>query len=399
MAQDPRFYAIEHRSSSGTLKNRWENVVSDLSWEWLARGGCGVCEFTINGTFTSYTIEPDDDIRIWQKDPSVATTGKLVYRGYIKQWERFIGQDEKISITCDGYFSKFRRYLVNDDNGPKAYESQSIEVIVDDIVDTFVVANTSPAISVGTIDVSNFSPDYIEFKQSAAEALEILASLLNNVEYGVDENLEFYWRTESTTVSKRFYLGKDVAEYSELVETENIVNKLYFEGNTSGSDVFVSTGSSAGSQSAYGLREAVVSNSSINTSSPANQIMNATFLENNRPKIKINVRIPNQSYRFEDAIPMGTVEILNTSTDQLSNVWGNTADGGSNLTWGNTADGGSDKVWGTVPCYLVNRIKYTPVGVDGYFDYELELGGSRYDTPALINQIETNLQAVRQRQI
>lgn len=395
----PRFYAIEHRSRSGTLKNRWENCVSDLSWEFLARGGCGVCEFTITGTYTSYTIEADDDIRIWLNDPTLTTTGKLVYRGYIKQWERFIGQDEKIAITCDGYFSKFRRYLVNDDGEPKAYESQAIEIIVDDIVDTFVVANTTPAISIGTIDASNFSPDYIEFKQSAADALDVLASLLNNVEYGVDENLEFYWRTESLTVSKRFYLGKDIEEYSELTETENVVNKLYFEGNTQNDVVFTSTGQSSSSQTVYGLREAVVSNSSINTTAPATQIMNAMFLENNRPKVKINVRIPHQTYRFEDSIPMGTVQIINTSTNQLRNKWGKTASSGSNLIWGKTSASGSGALWGGVPYHLINRIKYTLSTVDGYMNYDLEIGGSRYDTPAIINQIEHNLNAVRQRQI
>lgn len=399
MAQDPRFYAVEHRSKTGTLKNRWENVISDLSWEFLARGGCGVCEFTVNGTFTSFTIEPEDDIRVWLKDPSAATTGKLVYRGYISQWERFLGQEEKIAITCQGYFNKFRRYLVNDSGDPKAYESQAIETIVDDVVDSFVVANTTPAISIGTIDASNFAPDYIEFKSSAADALETLAALLNNVEYGVDENLEFYWRTESLTVAKRFYIGKDIAEYSELTETENIVNKLYFEGNTQGSSVFTSTGQSSSSQTDYGLREAVVSNSSINTTAPATQIMNATFLENNRPKVKVNVRIPNQSYRFEDSIPMGTAQIVNPSTNQIKNLWGKTASGGSNLIWGKTSASGSGALWGGVPYFLINRVKYTPNGVDGYFDIDLELGGSRYDTPALINQIETNLQAVRQRQI
>lgn len=397
--QLPQKYAIELRNSSGTLKKRWENMASNPTWEWNARGGCGTCDFTITGTYTDYTIEPEDDIRIWIKDIENSNTGKLVYRGYIASWERFLGSEERIAISCEGYFNKLRRYIVNDSGSPKVYESQSIESIVDDLIETFVTPNTTPEISLGTVDVSNFSPDYLEFKTSVADALEVLASLLNNVEYGVDEDLNFFWRTETLAINTRFYIGKDISEYSELTETEEIVNKIYFEGNTQNDVVFTGNGSSSSSQTKYGLREEIASNSSVNSSSTANQIMNATFLERNRPKVKINLRVHNQTKRFEDTIPMGTVQISNPATNQIRNVWGTTANGGSNLIWGKTASSGSNALWGGVPYHLINRIRYIPTGVDGYFDYELELGGSRFDTPALINQIDSNLEAVRLRQI
>lgn len=402
MAQDPRIYAVEHRNSAGTLLDRWENITTGLSWEWLSRGGCGVAEFSLPGTFSSYTISADDDIKIWQKDTTAATTGKLVYRGYITQIERSIGGDgERINITCSGYFSKLRRYIVSDSGAVKTYESQSIDAIVEDIINNYAIPNSTPTLTLGTVDDAPFSPDSIEFKQPISDCLNTLAQLLGNIEYGIDETLTFFWKTESNTVNNTFLMGKDIASYSELTDFDGdeFVNKIYFEGNTLDDAVFTAFGSNAGSQSAYGLRERIVTNSSINTTSTANQIMNALLLMNSRPKVRIAVSAPNQIVRFEDSEPMGAVQILDALTDQLSNIWGNTADGGSDLTWGNAADLGSDKVWGTVPFYQIERVKYTPNGVDGYCDLEMDLGGMRYETPALLDQIENNLNSVRQRQI
>ena len=395
----PHGFAIEHRSKAGVLKNRWDNTASDISWEWNARGGCGTAEFTLIGTYTDYSIEADDDIQIYQKDISTGS-GKVVYRGFISSWERSLSSSESISVACDGYFSKLDRYVLNDAGDPIVYSGMGVEGIVSDFVDTFIGPNSTPTIIKGTIDASSFAPDSIEFKTTVKDALATLAGLTDPpVEYGIDEKLQLYWRETTQTVRNKFWIGHNVSQYSELNETEGIINKVYFEGNTSSGVVFTATGSSDNSQTNYGLHEAVISNSSINTNSTANQYITATLKYNSRPKSKIRANINRLATRLEDTLPLGAVMIVDSSADQTSFIWGTAGNGGSDLTWGDADAGGSDKTWGTNKYYQIERIRYSLNSEEGYFDIELELGGSRYDTPAIINRIETNLEAVRQRQI
>jgi hypothetical protein len=63
----------------------------------------------------------------------------------------------------------------------------------------------------GLVDTGDFEADTIQFLSSVKDALKTLAELTGDVEYGVDENLFFFWKTESTTINYKFFVGNNVS--------------------------------------------------------------------------------------------------------------------------------------------------------------------------------------------
>ena len=106
------------------------------------------------------------------------------------------------------YFDLLKYIVVQDSGAAKSYTSTRIDLIVDNIVDIFITPNTD--ITKGTIDTAGFTADVMDFKTNVISALKTLAEIEGRVEYGVDENLVFFWRDESTAVSYKFIVGDNI---------------------------------------------------------------------------------------------------------------------------------------------------------------------------------------------
>jgi hypothetical protein len=223
----PSSFSVEWRDKSGNLKGYLTPYLSKKpTWDWNRKGGCGACSLMLKKGYRDLDFAPRDDIRIRLDSGS---TTKLVYRGYLSKVTSTLSQDSSIALQVNGYFDLLKKIVVQDAGDTKIYYSQSISDLVDDIIDTYVVTKSS--ITKGTIDASAFSVDHINFLDTVESCLSTLADLLGNVEYGVDEDLVFFWRTESTTEAHRFFVGVDVKMLERAVNSEDIINKIYLKGD------------------------------------------------------------------------------------------------------------------------------------------------------------------------
>jgi len=393
-------YNVELRDKAGTLKEYLTPFVSKVSWTWNRKGGCGRCKFTLKVPYRKLTFSAMDNIQIRIKD-FVSGGSKLVYQGWISSPTPKLKVGQEISVNVRGYWDLLKHIMVQDDGDIMSYEGYDIHDIVEDIANTFIVPNT--AISKGTIDTSTFNADILEFQTSIQETLRTLSDLLGDVEYGVDENLSFFWRTENTAVRKKFIVGLDIAVLSRKVDYSQIVNKIFFEGGVVSDVVYRKTVQSTDSQYVYFLAEAFLVNSSIVTSSVADQYLTAQLQQKSTPKYLMRIKIPNTSFRFEDTLPLGRVSIYDPEYDEdnvTAGLWGKTASGGSNWIWGKTKDGGRGALWGGGGGGYqdqINSIKYTLSNTEGKFNINLSLGGTTDETAAKLKRLDLLTSNIRQR--
>lgn len=397
----PTRYAIEIRDKDYNLKDRLENAVTSLQWEWNRIGGCGRCSIVVEGNYLRLSVAADDDVRIYLTDAS-GTSATLWYRGYVEAVtpQLTAGNDGNIRIDCAGYFNWLDRIVVHDSGAVKTYTSQEISLIVQDLIDNFVVTNAP--ITRGTVDASTFVPDTLEFKVTVKEALRTLFDLLGAVEYGVDTSLQFYWRTQSETVAHKFYLGGNVVKLADRVDFKNIMNKIHFEGGDVSGTTFVPTPATAqDSIDRYGLHEEIISNGSIVTNSVANQFMSAVLLQRSKPSRQMSISLKNINRRFETTQPLGAIAVVDPDVAQSRYLWGTTANGGANRLWGLISNSGSGTIYGAVRKEQIDRIMYTMSPEDGRVDAEVQFGTSigNSKASATIKRLEIVQSTLRQRSL
>lgn len=396
----PHKYALEIRDKNFRLKQKIEGLSVGLQWEWNRKGGCGRATFTIPGDYLRINVQADDDVRLFLPD-SGGTTATLWYRGYVESASPELNGAAKgqIRVECNGYSGWFDRIVVQDSNAEKVYTSTEVSLIVTSIVNTFLVPNSN--IKLGTVDGSTYTPDSLQFKGTVKDALATLFDLLGDVEYGVDANLQFYWRNPSNTINFKYYVGDKVAKYSEKVDYRSIVNYIYLEGGDVAGVVLKATGSADDSIARYGKHEDVVSNGSIVSSSVANRYISGLLTQRSKPQRQLSASLKNISTRFEATLPMGAVSIIDHDAVQSAAKWGKTASGGSNKIYGQVVSGGSGQTYGGTRRDQIDRIQYTLSPEDGKVHADITLGTTLAVSRASaeIKRIEQIQNSIRQRQI
>lgn len=396
----PKTYTIELRDKDFKLKGHLQDYVTGtLQWDWNRVGGCGRCVIAVNGDYLRFMINADDDIRIYLPDES-AGSATLWYRGFIQTVTPSISSGKQvIQLECEGYFRWTKRIIVQDSNTKKTYSNQLISDIVDDIVDNFIVANSS--ITKGTIDTSTFTPDSLEFKTTSREALRTLFELDATVEYGVDANLQFYWRNQNDSVTHKFWVGDKVVVLAEKVDYNGIVNKIYFEGGNVGATPLETTGQSSSSQVKYGLHEAILSNASIVSSGVASKFIQSQFTLRGKPVVQTTVELNHIKKRFEASLPVGAISVIDPDAAQTSAIYGTTGNGGSNKIYGSVADSGSGQLYGGNKKFQFDRVTYVLNPVNGHINAKIQFGNSLNfsRTSATLRRIQLSLDTQRQRDL
>ncbi len=307
-------YSIQLRDKSGNLKAYLTPFVSKVSWEWNRLGGCGRCSLTINKAYRDIIFDARDDIQIRVKS---GATSKLVYRGYIANIVPTMKVNQDIVLDVRGYFDLLKKVIVHTTGDTRTYTSKTVAFIADDIADTFIVAKT-PITIAGAITDGAFTADKLEFLGSVEDALRTLSELQGDIEYGVDEDLVFYWKTESTTINAKFFVGNDVSILERRVKWDDLVNKIYLVGGEIAGVKYKVTAESTDSQSQYYLSEEIINNSSITTAGVAAQYLGAILTEKSIPQFSIRAQVKNIDLRLEDTIPMGLVSFYDAVYDNVS---------------------------------------------------------------------------------
>lgn len=391
-------FSVEWRDKDGNFKGYLHPYLSRKpTWEWNRKGGCGLCSLTLKQGYRDLVFDARDDIQIRIKSGS---TSKLVYRGYVADVTPTLQNDQTVVIRVRGYFDLLKKIVAHDSGDLLTYSTQQISAIVTDLIDTFVTAATP--ITKGTIDSSSFEVDSIQFLQPIETALQTLSDLAGDAEYGVDEDLVFFWRSESSVITHRFFVGTDIKKMDRKVNYDNLVNKIYLVGGEVAGSKYKRTAENTDSQTLYYLSEKIENNGSIISDSTADEFLGSLLRQKSAPVLSIRAEIPNTTKRLEDTVPIGLVTFYDPQHDKsiagdlVGDIIGEEADGGSDITVGLAADGGSDVYVGGQYSAQVNRISYTPSNTPGRVDMVIEFGETVLETAAKLKRLELALSNLNQ---
>lgn len=390
---EPNLINIELRNKNSSIQRNITPFCSGIKWEWNRIGGCGAASMKIHRPYRDIEFNPMDDIQISVKEDGV---NKLVYRGYISEVTPALSSDQSISVQMRGYYEFLKNLVVQESGDTKTYTGLVSE-IVDDIIDTFVTPNTS--ITKGTIDTGDFQCDSINFLTSVSDALDTLAQLQGDVEYGIDEDLVFFWREESSTIRTKFIVGDNVTTLERRTNYDNIVNKLYLVGGEVSGVKFKRTLENTDSQDLYNLSEKIISNGSIVTQTVADQYLGYILKENSDPVLSLRCKIANTNLRLEDTIPIGAISIYDADYDKDAVgdiIIGEAVDGGSDVTIGLEADGGSESIFGGEYADQIDRIGYEFSNTEERFNLTIQFGDTILQTSAMLKRLDFALSNLQQ---
>jgi hypothetical protein len=322
---------------------------------------------------------------------------KLAYRGFIANIIPSLKIPQNVVLDVRGYFDLLKKIVVHDDGDIKTYTSQEVSVIVKDVVDNFITPNTPITKDIYRIDVGDFTIDSMQFLDTVDAVLQKLAELTGDIEYGVDENLEFFWMLESTSIRTKFFVGNNVSLLERRVNWDDLVNKLYLVGGETAGVKYKRTAENTDSQSQYYLSEKIINNGSIITDTVADQYLGAILTEKSNPVYNIRAKVLNTPLRLEDTVPIGLVSVYDATYDRdsagdiIGDIIGEAADGGSDIIVGEIGDGGSDITVGGQYSAQIDRIEYTLSNTSGRFNLEINLGDTILETAAKIKRLELAL--------
>jgi len=298
---NPSVYRVELRNKTFDLTKVLTPFVKKLSWSYNRIGGCGICsiDLSMDAEELQNTVLPDFDIQIWLE------THGLVYRGYLEGDTPAVKSKESIKLSVSGYVTQLKRIRVND-----TYSGDEISVIVKDILDNDIVPNTNIIYDSDDIEVTSFTPDDIEFDVMADSAMETLAGLAGNFEWGVDRNRKFFFKERDSTVQHYAKYKIDIDSYDTFNDYSNIKNRLYIKGGDVAGTQFTATANNTESQTSYGLRERIIANSAIVSAAVAARYGATIFSDGARIHRRATIKLKKCTQFFENTTPIGRIKIV-----------------------------------------------------------------------------------------
>ena len=306
-------FNVELRDKTGKLKSYLTPFVSTVTWEWNRIGGCGACSITLQKGYRDIIFDARDDIQIRIKS---GTTSKLMYRGYIANVIPTLKIGETIQLQVRGYYDLMKKIIIQNNGALKTYTSKELSVIVGEIAGTYIYPNTP--IVAGTIEAGTFTADTLQFLTTVENTLGTISELYEGAEYGVDENLKFFWYQEDDVINHKFFIGDNVEMLERRVKWDDLVNRIYLVGGDVAGTTYKYTGNATDSQALYYLSEELINNGSIITDNVAAQYTGSLLRQNSNPKLSIRAKIANTTKRLEDTVPIGLVAFYDSNYDQLS---------------------------------------------------------------------------------
>lgn len=254
--------------------------VLGVTFELMALG-CGAFSFVLDdkpdfaiGFRTRVDIHPYFDPAPW-------------FTGFIQTIPQ-TGQKRPFEYTGFGLYDQLDWITITD-----SYTSDDVADIVKDIIDTYVAPNTQIIYNVAKIIATGYTVQSIDFDHTfAKDAIQTLADMAQNYEFGVDDSREFYFRPITTTVQYSYWVGKHFQDAEIQEDPFTVRNKLFIkmgEIQAGGSNIIGSVQDDP-SIAEYGLRVDIITVPESLNSADATRWANLILAEKAEPSVKATIR-------------------------------------------------------------------------------------------------------------
>jgi len=340
-----------------------QDIASKVSWSYNRNGGCGAFSFEVPIRFCEETfLGGNFNVKIYRRNPST-NDHDLWYQGRIEDKSHNVkGVNEKITVRGNGYQSQLKDIYVDRD-----YTSNEASVIVKNILDNDITANTDISYTGGDVVATSFTFDSLEVNKDALDAMSTIAEVVGTREWGVDKDRKFFFKARSESIGFRFPLDDKVLSWTNDTSSKEIINRVKVIGGDVAGSPFTRTVNDTTSQLKWGRRDKVIQNSSIVTNAVADQFADAIFAEANDITRRSRIQLLDEQL-IETAIPIPLVRVIAPT-----------------VTWGTRKYG--TFLYGGRISYQVNRINYNIDDI-GNLKISLELGRLRPNLAENLSQLE-----------
>lgn len=253
--------------------------VIDVSFE-LRTLGCGAFSFVLDDKpgfaidfRTRVDIHPYFDALPW-------------FTGFIQTIPQ-TGQKRPFAYTGFGFYDQLDWVTVTG-----SYTSEELADIVKDIIQNIVAPDTQIIYNVAKIEATGYTVNSIDFDHAfAKDAIQTLADMAQDYEFGVDDSREFYFRPIDTDVNYSYWVGKHFQNVEIEENPFTVRNKLYIkigEIQAGGSNIIGSVHSDP-SIGTYGLREEVITVPESLNSADATRWANLILSEKKDPTVTAKI--------------------------------------------------------------------------------------------------------------
>lgn len=270
-------FRLELRDKSFNLKEILDDEFIDLSWSYSRIGGCGEFDFRLpRKRFEERSLTGESNVRIYYRN-QLTNSFDLWYQGIItNKIPNISGNSEYIQVSGHGYQQQLSRIYLNN----VSYSGQEASVIIKSILDNYVTPYTNITYSVSDLEATTFYFDSIQFNETALSAIQKINSTVGNYEWGVNANRSFYFKARSQSIGFRFVQGNNIINFHDNQDFSEVINQVYVQGAQSGGTYFQSGPyNNIPSQLKYNLRMSVIQNSSVTTTTVADQLAQAILDE------------------------------------------------------------------------------------------------------------------------
>jgi hypothetical protein len=298
-------FRIELRDRTFNLRDILDDEALDLNWGYAAVGGCGEFSFRLpRKRFSERQFTGESNIRIYYRNPAT-DVHDLWYQGLITNKIPSVqGNSENIEISGHGYQSQLSRIRFST---TVTFTAQEASVIVTSLLNTYVTPYTDITYSPSDIEATSFTFDTLEFNlgETVASAIQKIAETVGSIEWGVGKDRDFFFLARSNTIGFRFLQGNNIKSFQDNQDFSDIVNQIYVQGAQSGGTYFTSGPyNDLPSQLKYNLRMEIIQNSSVVTSSVAEQLATARLSDKSEVTRKASANLVDYVGLVESTTPI-----------------------------------------------------------------------------------------------
>ena len=374
-------WRIELRDKAGTLRARLEDRFESARWSWQRIGGAGPFDVVLKQRYDDtdeqeqvlqFSVGAEHDVQIFYRPLTNGGKGPwtLWYRGLVLVVRRVLDEPEKVQILGTGYLTQLGRVIVD-----RTFTNTEISAIVKDILDNDVVPKTAVTYDAADIEATGFTVDVLTFKTTALNTMVTLAGLAGKYEWGVDENIKFFFKARSETVNNTVAVAVNVALLDDVRDFNEVVNVILLEGGKIGGSTFTRTIQDAASIAKFGRRERIVVNAAITTDIVADRF-GANFIAEHQIARQTSLLLKTKAIRLEDNVPIGTIRLLQ---DKGPPRWGQ-------FKWG-------QRRWGAVAQFQLQQAGYELAKDE--FSTRIDVGAPRRAVSLTLRRLAVDLDFLR----
>lgn len=259
------------------IKDKSGNILASLdsarsrSWE-IYLNRAGAASFTVSLVDSKIN---QDLLLLGNKELYIYRSGTLVWGGELVNSRSNLPSGD-IQVTAKGFLDLLSKKFIGTAASPRVFTNTDLSTILSTIISEVQTGtNASFGLVSGSLATSRNADRSYEYK-NVKEAIEGLSNLniINGIDFEFDAQKQF-----STFYPKKgrdrddivFEYGRNIISFSESLDASDMANQIIVLGEGQGTEMFTSTrDANAGIQSAYKIRQKVISFKDVNKTATLN---------------------------------------------------------------------------------------------------------------------------------